>query len=387
MLAAVALFGLAAAGCRTEAWRARDAAARTTDATRPRAERVEAARDLAALGAAADEFLPRVPFPIGIYDVPFHALDEMAAAGFSIVVNADKTSDAYIDLAASLGLGLIPYVQLDDIPGDVKPFADEPAIFGWYLFDEPDLYDREPEWIAERHEELKRADPGRPVYLVVWSPRRYADYAEWCDIFGVAPYPIIEADPAENDLRRVPFAVGAGRRAAEGRPVWAIIQAFWAEPLWARNPTPEELRAMVYLALNHGADGIVYFGYRSGDRPITEHEDLFAMMRRLNGEVAALGGLWLKQPTPVLSSLGEEGGIDIAVRRFRERILLVAVNPDPEPASATGRVPGAQPLSKATPLFAGPGAEPFLLSEEGEVSLELDPFEARVIMIHPTPEE
>ena len=57
---------------------------------------------------------------------------------------------------------------------------------------------------------------------------------------------------------------GRGREVAmdAGIPLWAVIQAHdWPGVL--RDPTPEEIRVQVYLALAHGVTGVYYFMYSS----------------------------------------------------------------------------------------------------------------------------
>ena len=57
---------------------------------------------------------------------------------------------------------------------------------------------------------------------------------------------------------------GTAREVAReaGLPLWAVVQAHdW--PRGLRDPTPEEIRVQVHLALAHGATGIFYFMYSS----------------------------------------------------------------------------------------------------------------------------
>jgi hypothetical protein len=49
---------------------------------------------------------------------------------------------------------------------------------------------------------------------------------------------------------------------AGDRPLWIAPQAFGKRNRW-KTPTPEEIRAQVWLALAHGAKGLVHFIYQS----------------------------------------------------------------------------------------------------------------------------
>jgi len=342
----------------------------------------------------ARPYLEDAYFPIGLYDAPRSALGELAAAGFNTVVNADKDDPAYLAECQSLGIRLIPYVNLERIQKDVEKAGDDFTIWAWYLFDEPDLNKREPAFIETNFHAVKKADPSRPVYLTVWSPRRYADFIEFCDIFAPNPYPIVSADARKNQLRLVGYAVDAARRLAREQPVWAIIQAFWAKPWWQRNPMPEELRAMVYLALNHGAKGIVYFSYKSGDRPLTQHEDLFGMVRRLNDEMTELKP-WLvveSEEGAVSPELlaDDRGGIvigrpmlspvDCAVRRIGGRRILMVVNPDPWGKNIKLHFPeGSAKVSNVIEIFADKADS--LEIRNNCIPLRFEPFQVRIFQI------
>ena len=393
-IAVCAALAAGASGCRSllradPAEAARREAGIVVDHARTGRERLAAEGRLAALGAAAEPHLRKAFFPIGIYDVPLEALDEMAAAGFNLVVNADKDSAEYLRRCETLGLRVAPYVNLAELEKDVRRFAGRRVIYAWYLFDEPDLNEKSAEWIAERFRALRAVDQGRPIYLVTWSPKRYAEFMAFCDVFGCAPYPIVRVSQFENELRWVGAAVDAARRAAGPRPVWAIAQAFWAEPHWPRNPTPEELRAMVYIALNHGARGIVYFGYRSGDRPITAHKALFAMMRRINGEIRALKAPLLKEPipggvAPEDADTGEVATVDCSIRAFGRGYLMMVVNPDPRPKKLHMRLgAGLKEMRGVSEWFSERRSKTIPVGPDRRFRLLMAPFETRVLMLEP----
>jgi len=293
-LVCLVAFAVLAAGC-AGPWRAARLAARMRNPGVPPRKRLRLRQELLALGADSQAFLAEAFFPLGLYDVPESALHQVAAAGFNLVVNAD-TEPEYLTRAESAGLRLIPYIRLQRMEEDVRLAGPARPIFAWYLVDEPDLNGVPPGEYRALANRLRKLDPERPIFLTVWSPDRYAEYAEACDILAPNPYAIRHEEPAENDLRQVAAALDAARSAAEGKPVWAVIQAFRAPPHWPRLPTPQEVRAMVFLALNHGADGIIYFSYRSGDRPITERRALFQEITRLNGHLRALRGALLVRP-------------------------------------------------------------------------------------------
>ena len=264
--------------------------------------------------------------------------------------------------------------------------------------DEPDLNEVAPEEYSRLARRLRKLDRARPIYLTVWSPLRYGDYVNVCDILAPNPYPILHTEPEQNNLRLVGIILDAARESAGGRPVWAILQAFYAEPAWPRNPTPRELRAMVFLALNHGADGIIYFSYKSGGRPITEHRELFAEMSRINGHLRALRGALLARPIrsirhvevkqderPATLQMPADARasvpLDCSIRDFCRAQLLIAVNPDPWAKTMDIHLPEGDTPRKATELFADEESGPTEIQAGTPITSRFAAFQVRVYWI------
>lgn len=387
LIVCMGMLGVCLAGCAiTSAQRARNTAAAMLAPDTTPLQRLKLRQRLLELGAAADPYLADAFFPIGLYDVPEDALHEIAAAGFNLVVNG-RTDTGYLRRASAASLKVIPYINTKQIARDVKRVGNNPTVPAWYLWDEPDLNKLAPDDYRALAKNLRAQDHTRPIYLTVWAPSRYEDYVDACDIFAPNPYPIQHLEAAENRLRIVSRTVDLARAAADNRPVWAILQTFWAEPHWPRNPTPEELRAMVFLALNHGADGIIYFSYKSGDRPLTQHHSLFAEIKRINGQIHALRGALLKRPVPreaiedKLHATFTDAGIDYSVRRFGGATLFIAVNPDPVAVTAAfdfavlGATKPARELFLPMPLDASPP------TPGQKTPLRFQPFEVKLFWI------
>ena len=374
-------------GC---AWRARQAervAGRMLDPGTPLRAGLRLRQELRRLTPESDGYLASAFFPIGLYDVPESALHEVAAAGFNLVVNAGKDA-RYLRRAEGAGLKVIPYVNTAEMARDVARVGARRSVLAGYLWDEPDLNKLAPATYHALAEELRGHDPSRPIYLTVWSPRRYSDFVASCDILAPNPYPIRRLEASENRLMEVGEALDCAGAVAGERPVWAIIQAFWAEPLWPRNPTPAELRAMVFLAINHGADGIIYFSYKSGDRAITEQTALFAEIRRVNGQINALRGALLAprvQPPPAYGEHGSDplgqAGIDFSLRRFAGATLFIAVNPHAQSSTVTLDPAQIARGEHCVELFGADAARAGALVPGKRQALSFDPHQVRIFWI------
>jgi hypothetical protein len=351
---------------------------------------------LIALQPESDRFLSEAFFPIGLYDVPEEALTEVAAAGFNMVIAGGKDA-SYLARAQAVGLRVIPYIDAPHMAADVARAAGRRTLFAWYLFDEPDLNALPPKEYLELAKLLRAVESTRPIFLTVSSPENYSAYVAGCDILAADPYPIRRREPELNDLRRVPQWIEAARAAAGPRPVWAIMQAFFAEPAWPRNPTPQELRAMVFMALNHGASGILFFSYKSGDRPITQQADLFPAIARLVGELNALHAALLVPPTeadfdvqvveehiPATAPKAPEGRapLDCSLRLFLDAQLFIAVNPDSWKKTARLSMPSSVAGKSMEELFLdSPTQQSLTVPLSHPLDLSFEPFQAHIFWI------
>jgi hypothetical protein len=243
-------------------------------------------------------------FPRGWYsDGDIDRLRRLAAGPFNCVLDYGLTARPleatrqYLDEAARLGIAVIlcvndvypsakhrqelgPWRGNDGIlEGVVTAFRDHPATLAWYTNDELD-FALAPE-IRGYHERIARLDPGHPQLMAHFKRGGWRAFQEAADLLAVDNYPIPKREPLELaealDLARAEITVP--------RPIWAIVQAFgWYqhrkpdEPVvpgdqaterarlptpaeWeaGRPPTLDELRAMTYLSLVHGADGLLYW--------------------------------------------------------------------------------------------------------------------------------
>ena len=235
--------------------------------------------DLSSLTSYVDRtnrfILNREPFfPIGLYVVQHLSntsqLDEIANSPFDTLMNYNVNSgtDAqitnYLNQLQSRNLklifSLVKHEGLLDIHActqKVMTFRDHPAVISWYMNDERGL-EYLPE-LAARYQKVRELDKNHPVWSV--NMRKYVLMGEGhtTDILGVDPYPIPN-NPITLVSQMADWAKEAGRGC---RPFWLVPQIFdWSECGGkGRPPTWEEMRAMTYLAVNHGAKGLIYYSY------------------------------------------------------------------------------------------------------------------------------
>lgn len=330
--------------------------------------------------AAPDGFLEREgakQFPIGFYELPEtdEGLERMAKAGANLV---HCHSEEDLDRVAKFGMQAVYPMNFkggasEAFREEVLAVRDHPALAVWEGPDEvvwmftaySGLYrsmgiykDRNDWWdqtetarnysneqaaeiipnMKEAVELIRELDPHqRPVWIneALESDLRFVrQYIDWIVITGCDIYPV------KKDNRRVQRmgpAVERWKQAADGKPVWMVLQAFsWNEIGDPRGitdvayPTFEESRFMAYDCIARGARGILYWGsnYLKSD-PF--RQSIYALTSELAKlqpflvapNVEGVGGELVR-----LEDEPAEQGVHFIARRAGEDWLIVLVNED-----------------------------------------------------------
>ncbi len=245
----------------------------------------------------------------------------------------------------------------------VDAYKDHPAVLAWYLNDELPA-DLEPR-LEEYYHRVARADPNHPCCIVLCNMPELKLFPATTDIMGVDPYPI-----PKNALTQVSDQAEAAKSAvAFHKPVWVVPQAFgWyqynsenkdrghtpsvAELKEGRAPTYEETRCMTYLALNHGAKGLIYYCYYDL-RVLPQYREMWAWLKSIAAEVKTISPMLLSSDdrgTALCLSLN--GRVDTRLKQHGGRLYLIAVNTATVPCQVTFKL-GRLRSSQASVLFEG----------------------------------
>ncbi len=235
-------------------------------------------------------------YRIGIYGVPStNSFPVLAETGFNTVVGSASTG--YLDAAQKNGLKVLaaPGSQagpnFDPLAAQsaVRKFDRHPALWSWYLVDEPDLNQISPDAVREANSTVKKAGAIKPTSLVLYKGSEALHYANIADITMIDRYPI-----AWQPLAAFSQHVGMVRLAlGPKKPLMAVIQAFdWSYfpelvpgETNLRAPTFAELRCMTYLALAERANGLFYYAYDSGGWKMEEQPDSWNNLKKVVKEV------------------------------------------------------------------------------------------------------
>jgi hypothetical protein len=221
-------------------------------------------------------------------------------------------------------------------------FKDRPVIVGWLQDDEPDNAQSLGQGqgygpplpaatIVERYEGMKRADPDRPVLLnlgqgVAWDgwygrgvrtnhPEDYVEYLKGCDIASFDIYPAShDREEIAGKLWYVPLGVDRLREWTDNRkPVWCCIETTRINNP-TRKPTPREVHSEVWMAIIHGARGLIYFAHQFEpefiEAGLLADSEMAEMVKSLNAQIQELA--------PVLHSA--QGADDLVVTNSEDSV-------------------------------------------------------------------
>jgi len=221
-------------------------------------------------------------FPLGLYLGPTddEHLARIAAGGFNTILcygyGVAKEPRAYLDRAQRHGLKVVYSIKdlyegsrwypkgrkqtdLELMRHYIELCRDHPAVVAWYTNDELG-----PKWMPKlqaAYDLVRQLDPDHPAFQVLCRPRDFCLYYGVTDILGCDPYPI-----PRHPVAMVGTWVDTATKAMSHRkPVWCVPQIFqWGvyhhDPK-QREPTFDEKRAMIFLALIHRANGLICYSY------------------------------------------------------------------------------------------------------------------------------
>ncbi len=251
---------------------------------------------LLALGTAGCRVTRPDAYPIGLYSVgSVTNLAEIADAGFSLV--AGPARRGFLDAAKANGIGVIAspgssageHFNAAKVRSTVAKLDGHPALWSWYLIDEPDMHSVSPEKVKAAHRFVKRLGATKPTSLVLYQGDSAKWYGDIADITMVDRYPVpwLPLANFSQHIHKTRLATNAER------PLIAVIQSFdWTahqsmlpgeENL--RPPTERELRSMTYSSLARGANGIFYYSYADMRLKERKYPELWKSLKRVVGEV------------------------------------------------------------------------------------------------------
>ena len=244
------------------------------------------------------------PYPIGIYSTggPTN-FTKLREAGFNVITGG-ATGD-FLDAAQAAGLVVLASPGTSAGPGfspsrahaAVRTFGRHPALWAWYLSDEPELHGVTPDEVRQVHRAIRFAGSRLPTAVTTWSGEALSRYRV-ADILLVDRYPV-GMDPLAMFFKQV----RAGRIVADvaNRRFIPVIQAMnwnaYPPEIWhlggwdggaapdSRAPSLAELRCMIWGARVLGAEGLFFYCYDDGAWRMAEHPEVWSDLGKAVREV------------------------------------------------------------------------------------------------------
>lgn len=279
----------------------------------------------------------------------------------------------------------------------IAPAKDDPRIFGWYGSDEPGP-GRSAQKAAEVYYDLKSVSPHKLVATAVGG-------VSVLDFFNGETTPadlilmdIYQVTSPDADLSLVGTEVKSAVAYAQkygNIAVGVVPQAFIfnSGSKTSPEPTPEQLRAQVYLGLVNGARAFfpysyiedyggggfnTYSGAPSGmslnpkrQRWFLPDSKMWLILPDIFQEIKTLENFILEDGE-VLDVTSENEAIQFMAKQVGKESCLIAVNPKATPQKSTFYF--SSPIRKVTPRFNTSPAEP----KGEELPLEFKGYEVKV---------
>ncbi|GEM_PF-6308678 len=340
-------------------------------------------------------------FPIAIYEVPQASdLARLSEAGFNITITPSRLiSIQYANTARDAQMKVI--LSSDTLDGNfweymTQKYYGHPAMVGWSGIDLPDTKFVQYDTLSQAYRKTRsgpypsiaEADAHHPIYLALRPNAAMAEYAKLADVV------LAWSDPVPHKpLTAVAEAVRAAREATNGlKPVWAIVQSSGTRWLNELSPTPppddrapsaDENRAMVYLALMAGADGVIYHawnlpavGQRSSYQIARDEPELWAGIVETNRQLQYLEPALL-DGDPEQIALPWDSPVQMASWQLGDARVVVAVNTADTTAALAFRI-GAQPNEEVEVLFEDRAV---IATNTGEVGDIFAPYAVHIYQV------
>ncbi|MDI9401316.1 MAG: hypothetical protein ACOX2U_07510 [Limisphaerales bacterium] len=346
-------------------------------------------------------------YPIGIYAPgPSTNYSKLRDVGFTHVVssanlpNLDAAHSAGLQVIASPGLQAKAELDYKKIWNTVKKADKHPALYAWYLIDEPDMSKTSPRHVLDLHKYLKAKALKKPTALVMFKGYEAYDYAQIPDIMMLDRYPVgwQPVETFNKHLRLARYAAGPQK------PLFAVIQTFdWSyypqvfdvKERETRPPSLEELRNMTWSSLALGATGIFYYSYKDSRWSMEEHPQEWANLQQVVSEIRLFEPLfsaehawWEKRIQYINPAQSFNAAFDpsilstkLLVKKANSHLpageYILCINTTAQPIEFRISLPGiynGRVLSRSVPETVSYFSE----SRDGFIVEKLEPFQARI---------
>jgi hypothetical protein len=221
----------------------------------------------------------------------------------------------------------------------VEDIAQNPGLAGYYVMDEASTVFA-PQIFAD-YQRFKALDPDSVTLGIAMGSGGYY-WRDNLDIFGMDPYPLYGAEPANGfPLNKVGDWTTLTKNAVmDSRPFVTVLQFFQSTGN-SRWPTTAELRNMTYMAIADGANGVFYWSLGANalayvgtgwtDQKVAYFDSLKSVTSEISGIEPALSSI----DRPDLLASNSNPSIHTRVKVVGNTVYLITYNYTNSPTSTT----------------------------------------------------
>jgi hypothetical protein len=247
----------------------------------------------------------------------------------------------------------------------------EETVLAWLQEDEPDIVRFTSDWwplvpiapaeIQNRYVNIKKYNQTIPVYMNLskgvavpsWNGRgvdtnfthMYPEYAKGSDILSFDIYCANDG----HDLSYIAKGVDNLIKYSDGKqPVWAFVETTKFNQGNFARPTPEQIKAQVWMALVHGATGISYFCHQFSPNFIewgpldASYADIKEAIKGINEQIASLAPVLNSPSTSGYASVSSSNAdvtVDLMTKEYDGARYIFAVGMNNASTTATFSIP------------------------------------------------
>ncbi|MDD6308987.1 MAG: S-layer homology domain-containing protein [Clostridia bacterium] len=139
----------------------------------------------------------------------------------------------------------------------VEKHKDDPRVYAWALMDEPlggGITEEKLNLLDISYRAVRDIDDNHPVYLVDYSPAYIDETYKYCDVLVPDYYPVKSVQGLYNNIALV-------RDLVKDKKPFMYLGRAYQNGVGGDIPTPEFMRAWMYVAYERGAAGHGYFSF------------------------------------------------------------------------------------------------------------------------------
>jgi Glycosyl hydrolases family 2, TIM barrel domain len=294
----------------------------------------------------------------------------------------------FLDNAQAVGIKVLveiyrPIVESADIVNIkkfIRTYKNHPAVYGWYLYDEPEVKKPNPispTLLKNIYRAIKQEDKSKPVAIVFNDVNKVEPYVDALDIMMWDTYPCHDGKPElewAGYYRSVLNQI-ITTASIHNKKFWNVIQSYGGHGGIARLPTKAEFYYMFYCSIYSSVDGLFFWMY-PWSTPTWNESVLYPIIKEFKEYLPTImKGVESKNLAPI------DVGSRLDVKSFTlpnsKKAVVIAINHDKTAINTLVKID-----RKLTgKLVISNDKKMSQISNVSELRISLNPYEVRLYKI------